>query len=630
MRNSHYVLTLDHILEKDKVEIATPSARSAATKQSGSLLARLFAQTGMQAQMQEWRELGMLDDKSSQDPEALLALINEKDLTGALLHAKYQHLPIDTKNFPDLELDILALFDNLDGALDGWIVQSDNYQALNSLLPKYNKRIDSIYIDPPYNTDASSIIYVNNYKDSSWITMMENRLNLAHDYLDSVGMICVAIDDEEVSALRYLMSNIFSKQVGIASIRSNPAGRKTKGKFAPAHEYGVFFGKSESSIPDSLEKTENSLARYPKEDEKGRFAWANFIRSGSNDKREDRPKLYYPILVDRNDNIRIPKIEWCESQREYLLLEEPKENETVVLPIIEKDAVEIQKNWQRGHIRVNLELSLGEYRIRRSTNGSISIDFKTRMDEESLPVTWWDNKKYASANYGAAELKELFSDRIFDFSKSKQLVMDCLRVTGMAEDSTIAFDYFAGSGTTAHAVMNLNREDGGSRKYILVEMGEHFHTVILPRIKKVAFNSKWKDGKPAFAKGESGMSQFVKYYDLEQYEEVLQCAHYEDADLFNDPNQDPYHAYIFLRDLKLLDSLEIDPEANQVHFHPERLYPDPSSPFGTSIDLAETLSHLRGKWIKHITKDYVEFQDGEQMSLSDPDWQTLKPMIWWQ
>lgn len=183
-------------------------------------------------------------------------------------------------------------------------------------------------------------------------------------------------------------------------------------------------------------------------------------------------------------------------------------------------------------------------------------------------------------------------------------------------------DYFGGSGTTTHAVMNLNREDGGKRKYILVEMGEHFNTVILPRIKKVAFNSKWSNGKPVFGKGESGMSHFVKYYELEQYEDVLQRAHYEDSNLFNDPNQDPYSSYVFLRDLKMLESLEVDYENNSVHFHPDRLYSD--------IDLAETLSQLTGKWIKRITAEYVEFKDDTRMSLTDPDWQTLKPMIWWQ
>ena len=180
-------------------------------------------------------------------------------------------------------------------------------------------------------------------------------------------------------------------------------------------------------------------------------------------------------------------------------------------------------------------------------------------------------------------------------------------------------DFFAGSGTTAQAVMNLNQADNSKRKYLLVEMDEHFNTVILPRIKKVAFSDKWKDGK---ANGGQGMSHFAKYYDLEQYEDVLHRARYADADLFDNPYEDPYHQYIFLRDLKNLDALEVDTGKNIVHFHTERLY--------DGIDLAETLSNLRGKWISVLPSDHVEFQDGECLSLTDPDWRVLKPLVWWQ
>lgn len=167
--------------------------------------------------------------------------------------------------------------------------------------------------------------------------------------------------------------------------------------------------------------------------------------------------------------------------------------------------------------------------------------------------------------------------------------------------------------------MNLNREDGGRRKYILVEMGEHFETVILPRVKKAAFCSKWKDGKPVFTPGEGGMSQFVKVYELEQYEETLQRARYADADLFDNPYEDPYHRYVFLRDVKLLEVLEI--EGERVHFHPERLY--------EGIDMAETLSHLRGKWIRRVEAGEVEFEDGERVRLDEVDWREVKPLVWW-
>jgi DNA methylase len=192
----------------------------------------------------------------------------------------------------------------------------------------------------------------------------------------------------------------------------------------------------------------------------------------------------------------------------------------------------------------------------------------------------------------------------------------------IAFSEDITLDFFAGSGTTAHVIMNMNRQDGGKRRYILVEMGEYFKTIILPRIKKVAFCSKWKDGKPAFEKGEGGLSHFVKYYALEQYEDVLRRARYQNADLFDNPYEDPYHRYVFLRDLKNLDTLEVDYAHNAVHFHPGRLY--------DGIDLAETLSNLRGKWIKRLTAEYVEFEDGEHISLTDPDWRLIKPLVWWQ
>jgi adenine-specific DNA-methyltransferase len=199
-------------------------------------------------------------------------------------------------------------------------------------------------------------------------------------------------------------------------------------------------------------------------------------------------------------------------------------------------------------------------------------------------------------------------------------VQDCIWVAGLDDDSdNQVLDFFAGSGTTAHAVMNLNRADGGSRKYILGEMGEHFNTVILPRVKKIAFSDKWKDGK---ANGGQGMSHFVKYYDLEQYEDTLRRARYDDhaAPLFA-ATLDELTGYVFLRDLKLLDAVEVDVPGNRVAVALDKLYP--------GIDLAETLSCLTGKWIKRITRDAVEFADGSTASLAAPGWEDVKGLVWW-
>ena len=378
---------------------------------------------------------------------------------------------------------------------------------------------DTIYIDPPYNTDASPILYKNNYKDSSWLSLMENRLSLAKKLLLSNGVLCCAIDDEEAWRSRALLQNMFGKEIGVAPVRSTPIGRTSRGKLSPTHEYALFYG-GESAVPGPLIKTEKEKRRYPYCDETGRYAWRNLLRTGTNDKRVDRPKLYYPIFVGDDDVLRIPAIKWDEQKTEYQILESPKKNETVVWPVKEEEGTKVEKNWERGWERVSSESS--EYRVQRNDTSSgaqgISIHFIQRMDPSSVPKTWWGDSKYASSNHGAKVLKNLFVDNPLDFPKSVALVEDCIRASGGGKRGVQIVDYFAGSGTTGHAVINLNREDRGRRKYILVEVGHHFNTVLLPRIKKVLYSSHWKDGQPVSRRG---VMQLFKYVGLESYEDTL-------------------------------------------------------------------------------------------------------------
>ncbi len=126
--------------------------------------------------------------------------------------------------------------------------------------------------------------------------------------------------------------------------------------------------------------------------------------------------------------------------------------------------------------------------------------------------------------------------------------------------------------------------------------------------------------------GEGG---FIKYYELEQYEEALANCKYKDGDLFNVPGRSPYQEYVFMKDEKMLKALEIDYENNRVTVDMAKLYPDPSAPLGTSIDIAETLSNLTGKWIKAIRKDEVEFSDGTKINTKELDYKLIKPLIWW-
>lgn len=472
-----------------------------------------------QLQIQEWKKLFFIDEIKEMKAGGLFTIDTtgfSNPLTIEFL-SQNKFLLLDTAFYSEsFKWKLISSIENFDEQCDGLLLNSDNFQVLRFLTTRYKNSIRGIYIDPPYNTDASAIMYKNDYKDSSWLSLMESRLNEAKIFLKDEGLISVAIDDEEVSFLRTLLKSIFYKELGVAAVRSNPQSRKASNKFSPVHEYALFYGNGERAIPDTIGSSDGKMNRYPLVDNLGRYSWMNFIRAGNADLRIDRPKLFYPIIVNTKNEIRIPLIEWNEEKLEYTLLETFNKDEDLIYPIKNNNGVLIEKRWQRGHIRVAKELN--EYRVRRSQTGEITIDFKTRMDEEAMPVTWWDKNEYASANYGATELKDLFGSKPFDFPKAVKLVEDSLLVCGMGLDLETAFDFFGGSGTTGHAILNLNRSDNGKRKFILAEMGEYFDIVTKPRIQKVVYSKDWKDGKPI---SREGISHCFKYIRLESYEDTL-------------------------------------------------------------------------------------------------------------
>ena len=177
----------------------------------------------------------------------------------------------------------------------------------------------------------------------------------------------------------------------------------------------------------------------------------------------------------------------------------------------------------------------------------------------------------------------------------------------------IIFDFFLGSGTTTAVAHKLGR------KWLGVEMGEHFYSVVLPRMKKVLAYDKSGISKEVKEYQGGG---FFKYYELEQYEEALANCKYEDGDLFNSPSQIQYQEYVFMKDEKMLKALEIDYEKEKVNVDLSKLY--------KNIDIAETLSNLSGKWIKKITDNELEFEDGTKINIKDLDYKLIKPLIWWE
>lgn len=404
--------------------------------------------------------------------------------------------------------------EKVDEECNGLLINSENFQALELLQEKCSKRVQNIYADPPYNTSASEIMYKNSYKHSSWLSLLEDRIRLGKKLLLDSGIQCTTIDDVEQSRLSLLLQDTFAELPEAVTIRIKPSGRPIPNGFAISHEYALFSKKNLGTSIARLTHSEEQAARYREKDDKGRFLWELLRKAGSNSFRENRPTMYYPLFVNTNSLIvRLPKMRYEERTSEFVLEEQPLADEQIVFPI--KDDGK-EGRWYYGVERaVNEQHELKAVRNNRS---SFDIYRRRRPNEGVQPTTSWIDSKYSATEHGTDLLKRLFGQQEkFSYPKSVYAVEDCLRVSGM-QSKSIALDYFAGSGTTGHAVINLNREDKGNRKYILCEMAEYFNSVTKPRIEKVIYSEDWKDGKPVSRKG---ISQCFKYIRLEQYEDTL-------------------------------------------------------------------------------------------------------------
>lgn len=423
------------------------------------------------------------------------------------------YLVIDTKFFDQEFKDrLLSSFDDIDEVVGGLMMNSENWQALNLMQEKYREKVKCIYIDPPYNTDASKILYKNDYEHSSWLSLMSDRLFLAKDFLNNQGIMCITIDDYEFYRLRHLLGNIFGDEniLGLVAIRNNPSGRSTAKGFSIAHEYAIFVAKSESAGIGRLEHNEEQKARYDEKDENGFFEWTNFRKHGG--LKIEAPTMYFPFYATQN-GLRLPEMVWDEDRKLWDVKESPRGNEIIIFPI---DGNGEERRWKWGYERCVKEFD--ELKVDYDRLGELGVYVKTRINKEgSLPLTWWDKKEYSATSYGTNLLKNVFGKlQTFIYPKSIYAVEDCLKVSNLGKNDII-LDFFAGSGTTANGILNLNNGDA-NRKYILVEVGDYFDTVMKPRIQKAMYSSTWKDGKP---QSTDGTSHIFKYQTLEQYEDTL-------------------------------------------------------------------------------------------------------------
>lgn len=470
------------------------------------------------AQREEWVRLFAIDEIEGD----LTTQAYSVPLTVGFLKTN-RTLVVDTLHFaPDFTARLIEAMGELDGLTDGLLVRSENFQGLQLVASRHKSTCDVIYIDPPYNTDASAIVYKNDYKDSSWLSLIENRLLTALPLLCPSGVTCIAIDDTEFARLRCLIEVTLGPDatLGVTAVRSNPAGRSTPKGFAEAHEYAIFIAASEKAVVGRLPRNERQLSRYAENDVIGHFEWVNFRKHGGREAtREARPRMFYPIFA-KNGRVRLPRLQWSVAKSSWILLEEPSLGEEVIWPVNEAGK---ELRWKWGSESFNKQTD--HFCARPDQSGRTGVYMKSRMNAEGmLPITWWEDKEYSATEYGTNLLTRIFGAITdFSFPKALKLVVDCLRAANVQNDSSV-LDFFAGSGTTGHAVINLNREDGGQRKFILVEMGEYFDTVLLPRIKKVTYTPEWKDGKPkrmATAEEAERSPCIVKVIRLESYEDTL-------------------------------------------------------------------------------------------------------------
>ena len=407
-----------------------------------------------------------LEELSNEDKSALISLLREHKKYGLVWEDKSEDAEeLLAAKIPVIsEITDKAILSDKKDAPNHLIIEGDNLHALTVLSYTHSGLFDVIYIDPPYNTGAKNWKYNNDYVDdqdcfrhSKWISFMNKRLKIAKKLLSRTGIIVVTIDDYEIENLTLLMNEIFGEDnhLGTVVIKNNPQGRSSVTGFQISHEYGLFYGGPDAVI-GKLPRNEEQLARYSDRDEYGPFEWRNFRAQYST----ESPKMVYPIFVKKDcSDFRIPEMTWNDSTQKYDLKESPHDDEIITLPI---DETGRQRTW-KWSIATVLESKDKNMGARLDRSGNPTVYFKGRMKSERMqPYTFWDKPEYSASTFGANLLAEIIGKKKFDYPKSLYAVIDSIQVASEKKDALI-LDFFAGSGTTLHATMQLNKDDGGHR-----------------------------------------------------------------------------------------------------------------------------------------------------------------------
>lgn len=436
---------------------------------------------------------------------AVLGFVAADAGRGELLKPE-SRLVLDTRFYDAaFTAQLLASIDNLDDATDGVLVHSENFQALNLMQARYRQQVKCIYIDPPYNAQSSEILYKNNYKHSSWLSLIQDRILCSRALFSQSFVQVVAIDEVENLRLGMLFVELHPEcEDACISVVHNPTGQQGN-NFSFTHEFAHFvYPRNINCI--GLENRDDPLRESQPD-----IRPLRNVSSGKDHLRTSAANCFYPIFI--KDGVIHGFGDVCDDDFHPNGINVIRDDGIVeVYPI---DPAGVESKWVFA--RNTVESILGELTAKFDSKKKIwdIIRRKANFRYKSL----WEDKRYSANSWGSVILNNMLPGNPFTYPKSIYTVRDCIDAGLNNSSDGLTLDYFAGSGTTGHAVINLNREDKGKRKYILVEMGDYFDTVLKPRIAKVVYSAEWKEGKPT-SPG-TGISQLVKVIRLESYEDTL-------------------------------------------------------------------------------------------------------------
>lgn len=466
-----------------------------------------------EAQIQEWEELFKISEITA-DLTKLGGdtLLNGTDNDKKIEFLKQNpYLVLDTKFFSqNFKYDLISTIENLDEQTNGLLINADNFHALNLLQEKYKEQVKCIYIDPPYNTESDratgKFIYKDGFTNSSWISMFTQRLTFANRLLHNSGNIYTSIDDNEIDNL----IQIYQSHYG-------------------CNNYEILIWNKEAQGSSGTLKAISTVRRIHE-----------YIVSGYKDYQNIKFKKVNEALEGKENKLETAN----------LAVNEEKENKnhenyfTITNPFGEKFTR--QWKWNKEEIERLIEEDLIYWGSDGHKQPRLIIPTDDRRKTYLLSIL-----NYGGTTIGRKDLESVLGDKV-NFSYPKPVILLKKILDTATFNSSIIIDYFAGSGTTGQAVIELNREDNGNRKYILCEMGKYFNTVTKPRIQKVIYSKEWKDGKPV---NREGVSQIFKYMSLESYEDALNNLHKKGTQVALGQNVEEQYKLSYMMDFEYSDSI---------------------------------------------------------------------------